>query len=167
VRTVQFFNSREAQRSTPERAQAKKQFYQFVNEKEAKGIPSITAYNSTAREYPELAAVMAGGGKVQFINAPGDGSAPVGSPGFNRIFYLPATATQEQFAAAWKGNGSVSCPINPAKVFAALVDLEQTKNGTDYDAALTKTKSAFPELWAAVELLRAGLTAYKTPQTTD
>jgi len=150
--TVQFFNSREARKATPEKTQTKKQFFQFVNEKEKTGLPYNVAYNAAAREHPDLVAVMAGGARVQFVNA-ADGSAPVGSPQFKTLFWLPADATQEQFEAAWIGNGSTASPLNPAKIFAGLVDLAQKKSNLDNDAAIAQVKAAFPRLWEAVELL--------------
>jgi hypothetical protein len=150
--TVQFFNSRQAAKSTPEKVAAKKEFYQFVNEKTKLGLSYTAAYNGAALEHPDLVATMAGGAGVQFVNT-ADGNAPVGSPQFKRLFWLPANASQEQFAAAWTGNGSTASPLNPAKIFAGLVELAQKQSSLDYDAAIARCKSDFPELWAAVELL--------------
>ncbi|MGD0206392.1 MAG: hypothetical protein ABSC89_02135 [Verrucomicrobiota bacterium] len=150
--TVQFFNSRQAAKPTPEKGRAQKEFFQFVNEKTRSGLSPHAAYNAAAREHPDLIATMAGGASVQFVNT-ADGSAPVGSPQFKKLFWLPATATQEQFAAAWVGNGSKAQPLNPAKIFAALVELAQKQGTPDYDAAIARCKSDFPDLWAAVELL--------------
>lgn len=134
--TVQFFNSRQAKKSTPEKTQAKNQFFQFVNEKQNSGLSYNMAYAAAAREHPDLIAMMAGGARVQFANA-ANGSAPVGSPQFKTLFWLPADATQEQFEAAWIGNGSTASPLNPAKIFAGLVDLAQKKGNLDNDAAIS------------------------------
>ena len=175
--TVQFFNSREAKKSTPEKANAKKEFWQFVNEKTKSGVHPVAAYNDVGREHPDLIAAMqdnagfdfvnsnskrdpvqhlrkiAQGHRGQFTNVTGDGATPVGSPQFNRLFYLLATATQEQFSCAWIANGSTASPINPAKIFAGLVELAQKQSSLDYDAAIARCKSDFPDLWEACELL--------------
>lgn len=58
--TVQFFNSREAGKSTPEKAKATKEFYEFVNEKEKSGQSPVAAYQSAAREHTDLIAEMLG-----------------------------------------------------------------------------------------------------------
>jgi hypothetical protein len=150
--TVQFFNSREAQKMTPERTRARKQFGEFVNEKVAAGLNCSQAYNAAAREHPDTVATMAGTPSVQFVNA-NDGNTPVGSPQFKTLFWLPADAPQETFAAAWVANGSTASPLNPAKIFAGLVELAQKRGLLGYDAALAQAKAGFPRLWEAVELL--------------
>ena len=47
--TVQFFNSRQATKLTPEKAEAKKTFATFVNEKQKIGLNYGTAYNAAAQ----------------------------------------------------------------------------------------------------------------------
>ena len=154
-KTVQFFNAREAQKSTPAKTAAKKQFQQFVNAKEQAGLHPTAAYNAAASEHPDLVATMAGAARAQFVNdATAAGTTPVGSPGFKALFWLPASCTQEQWAAAWIGNGSTAIPLNPAKIFAALVELAQKQTSSlDYNGAIARCKSDFPDLWNAVELL--------------
>jgi len=152
--TVQFFNSRQAAKATPEKDRAKKEFYQFVNEKTQHGLSYVAAYNSAAREHPDLIAAMAGGAGVQFANTK-DGKAPAATAMLKKLLYLPESATEEHFQAAFQGNGSTLSPQHPAKIFAALTDLTQKKIGGDYDTAIAQTKAAFPELWSAVEKLSA------------
>jgi endo-beta-N-acetylglucosaminidase D len=158
--TVQFFNSREAQKITPEKAQAKKEFFQFVNEREKAGQHPNMAYNAAAREHPDLVAAMAGGNfvrvvlpRAQFANAADGGKAPAATAMLKKLFWLPDNATEEHFQAAFQGNGSALSPQNPSKIFAGLVDLTQKNSGSDYDTAIAHTKAAFPELWNAVDRL--------------
>jgi hypothetical protein len=151
---VQFFNSRQAAKSTPEKDRAKKEFYQFVNEKTQYGLSHTAAYNSAAREHPDLIAAMAGGAVVKFANT-NDGKAPAATAMLKKLLYLPENATEEHFQAAFQGNGSTLSPQHPAKIFAALTDLTQKKSGGDYDTAIAQTKAAFHELWSAVEKLSA------------
>lgn len=150
--TVQFFNSRQARKGTPEKVLARKQFMEFVNEKQNKGLDYGTAYNAAARAHPDVFAAMSGSVGVQFANT-NDGKAPAASAMLKKLFWLPESATDEHFQTAFTGNGSTLSPQNPAKIFAALTDLTQKKSGGDYDTAIAQTKSAFPDLWAAVELL--------------
>ena len=164
--TVNFFNERLAQTVTPERQDARKQFAQYVNEKVAAGMSYNMATNATAREHPEIvAATKSGHGpgyvkitlpgqhRAEFQNE-GEMPAPVGSPRQKFMFWLPADADQETFNAAWEGNGSVPYPLNPAKIFAALVSLAQKKNSSlGNDAAIAQVKAKFPRLWEAVQTL--------------
>jgi hypothetical protein len=164
--TVQFFNSRLRQAVTPERDTARKQFAQFVNEKMQTGQPYGMAVNAAAREHPEVYAAthskkgpssvritLPGQRRAEFQN---DGEMPVlvGSPGQKFLFWLPADADQETFEAAWNGNGSVPYPLNPAKIFDALVTLAQKQNSSlSIDAAIAQVKAKFPRLWEAVSAL--------------
>jgi len=152
--TVQFFNSRLAAKSTPQKTEAKRQFMQFVNEKQQVGLNYGTAYNAAARAHPDVFAAMSGGGQVQFVNtASNNGIPPAASSQLKKLFWLPEHTTQEQFEAGFKGNGSTLSPVNPAKIFAGIVELTQKQRGGEYDQALAQTKAAFPDLWDAVELL--------------
>jgi len=152
--TVRFFNSREAAKVTPQKAKAKKEFYQFVNAKEEAGMYPTAAYNAAARAHPDLVSAMTGAGDVQFLNDVGGDIIPAGSPRHYALFRLPMTTTQEQWEAAYKGNGSIMAPFNPAKVFAALVELAQKKSTSlSYNDAITRCKTDYPDLWDSVELL--------------
>ena len=152
--TVQFFNSRQATKLTPEKAEAKKTFATFVNEKQKIGLNYGTAYNAAAREHPAVFAAMSGSGQVQFVNtASSNGNPPAASSQLKKLFWLPEHVTQEQFEAGFKGNGSTLSPLNPAKIFAGIAELTQKQRGGEYDQAIAQTKAGFPDLWAAVELL--------------
>jgi hypothetical protein len=152
--TVQFFNSRQAAESTPGKDQSQRQFARFVNEKQKNGLNYGAAYNAAAREHPDVFAAMSGSTRAQFANADANnGNPPAASSQLKKVFWLPEHATQEQFEAAFKGNGSTLSPLNPAKIFAGIAELTQKQRGGEYDQAIAQTKAAFPELWAAVELL--------------
>ncbi|MDR3460138.1 MAG: hypothetical protein P4N60_22145 [Verrucomicrobiae bacterium] len=172
--SVQFFNSRDEHKAT-EKAEAGKKLAKFANEKVKAGMPYGQAWNAACRDNPAVAAVFDGGtpaarpgwdstarghiaqvgragARSQFANA-ADGNAPAATSEIKKLFWLPEHATQDQFEAAFKGNGSALSPLNPGKIFAALVELTQTQRGIDYDAAIAQTKAAFPDLWNAVQLL--------------
>ena len=83
--TVQFFNSRQAAKRTPEKAQARTQFMQFVNEKQKRGLSYGPAYNAAAREHPDVFAAMSGSAAVQFANA-NNGKSPAGSVMLKKLF---------------------------------------------------------------------------------
>ena len=175
--SVQFFNSRTVEKGTPEKASAGKQLAKFANEKvKSNGLPYGQAWNAACAEHPELATAMAGNARVQFANAGGDplqsihraaanlgrggsafsnaaGALPVASPQIKAIFRLPQTCSQEEFAAAWHGNGDTLAPVNPGKCFSGLVDYHQAKKSLDYDAAINAAKAAYPDLWELVELI--------------
>jgi hypothetical protein len=165
--TVQFFNSRYAQKITPDRLIARKQLSQFVNEKVAQGLSYPMAMDAATREHPEIYAAThsnQGPGYVK-IGMPGeknnaqftnDGEMPspvVASPKMKFMFWLDANAPQDVFEAAWKGNGSVPSPLNPAKIFAGLVDYAKQKNNLSTDEAIAQVKAAQPRLWEACEAL--------------
>jgi hypothetical protein len=166
AKTVEFFNSREVQKITPEREDARKQFSQFVNEKMNEGLPYQVAFNKAAREHPEVYAashsnqglghvkiIMPGQSKAQFSND-GEMPAPIFSPQLKYLFWLPTDATKEEAEAAWTGNGSVTHPLNPAKIFAALVGLAKAKNSSlSNDAAIAQVKARASRLWEAVTAL--------------
>ena len=150
--SVQFFNSRELEKTTPEKSSAGQQLAKFANEKmKSSGLPYGKAWNAVCVEHPDLAAAMAGNNGVQFANDAG--AVPVAAPQIKAIFRLPPTCSQEEFAAAWHGNGDTLTPLNPGKCFAGLVDYLQTKRSLDYDAAINAAKTAYPALWELVELI--------------
>jgi hypothetical protein len=161
--TVQFFNSRQRQVITPEREDARKQFRQFVNEKQAKGISYGAAYDASAREHPEVYAATFSSHGVQFVNVvmPGEHSqtepqapTPIGSPQLKKLFWLEPHASQEEFEAGFRENGSVVQPSNPAKIFAGIVGLSKKNNPSQSnDAAIAMVKAKFPRLWEAVTAL--------------
>lgn len=150
--TVSFFNSRRARQVTPEKQEAEKSFSKFVNERMRNGLSYGQAYNAVFRDHPDLEAKMYGSGTAQFVNS-NDGNPPAATSDIKKLFWLPPHATQDQFEAAYKGNGSTLTPLNPGKIFAALVELTQKQRGIEYDPAIAQTKAAFPDLWNAVELL--------------
>jgi hypothetical protein len=78
---------------------------------------------------------------------------PVFGPQMKAAFHLPQDATESMCSAAWKANGETTTPINPGKVFAALVELAQKEKSLDYDAALRAMKSQCPILWQEVEAI--------------
>jgi hypothetical protein len=159
--TVQFFNSRQRQKVTPERESARKQFRQFLNEKQSKGLPYGVAYNAAARENPEVYAATFSSHGVEFINVSEgmrggtkEAPAPVGSPPMKKVFWLEPYASQEEFEAGWRENGSVARPLNPAKIFAGIVGLAKKQNPSiETNAAIAMVKAKFPRLWEAVEAL--------------
>lgn len=174
--SVQFFNSRELEKTTPEKSSAGQQLAKFANEKmKSSGLPYGKAWNVVCAEHPDLATAMAGNNGVQFANAAGGavddirkqaanlrgdqsfsnaaGTVPVAAPQLKAIFRLPLSCSQEEFAAAWHGNGDTLAPLNPGKCFAGLVDYLQTKKSLDYDAAINAAKTAYPALWELVELI--------------
>jgi hypothetical protein len=180
--SVQFFNSRIANEITPDKKQAGSQLAKFANEKmKSSGLPYGQAWNKACAEHPELAATISGNVVVQFANdtakpdatdrardhirkmAAADfggakflnmaGGVPVAGHQVKAIFRLPQTCSQDEFAAAFHGNGDTLAPVNPGKIFAALVEYVQKKKSLDYNAAITAAKAAYPGLWDMVEAI--------------
>ena len=149
--SVQFFNSRVVEKNTPEKQPAGKQLAQFVNEKTKSGMPYGRAWNKACAEHPELVAAVNRG--LTLIGDLDNAAVPVAAPHLKAIFRLPTTCSQEEFAAAWHGNGDTLAPINPGKCFAGLVDYLQTTKSLDYDAVINAAKTAYPDLWAMVEVI--------------
>lgn len=161
-RAVSFFNERT---STPVRMEARKKTAEFINEKMKLGH-SYDSAHKMLDSHPELRPALpfveiklpkssrksAAPGGAQFANAESD-PCPWGGPQYMATFFLPANATQGQFQCAWRANGSQAVSINPAKIFAGLVELTQRRERGDYDAAIAICKRTFPKLWDAVELL--------------
>jgi hypothetical protein len=147
--SVSFFNSKIASELTPEKAKLGKEFMVFVNERMQNGLPYNQAYNAVLRDHPEFRAESGVSTSAQFANSK-EGPAPVAGPQLKVIFRLPANCSQEEFEAAWHGNGDTVAPINPGKIFAGLVEYVQKLKSLDYEAAITAAKTAYPNLWDLV-----------------
>jgi hypothetical protein len=113
---------------------------EFANSAEPKPAPSF------------VQVVMPGdiGRRAQFDNSTND-ACPMVNPRHCALFFLPPNTTQETYAAAFAGNGNTISPVNPAKIFAALVEFTQEQKKADHAAALAQVKTKFPNLWNAVE----------------
>jgi hypothetical protein len=152
ARTVEFFNARRGIKVDGDKLDARRQRQRFISEKVRAGQPFQMAYDAVAREHPDLF-----GGRsasAQFTNAT-DAEPPAATKMLKKLLFLPESATEEHFRTAFKGNDSRLSPQHPGKIFAALTDLNQGKTGSDYDSAIGKTKSEFPDLWRAVQGLSA------------
>ena len=44
-------------------------------------------------------------------------------------------------------------PIDPGRIFAALVEMTQNTNNLSYENAIQAAKARFPELWDLVEAI--------------
>jgi hypothetical protein len=90
-----------------------------------------------------------------FVNDAATG-VPIAAPQFKAMFRLPMDSTQQEFAAAWTGNGGALAPIDPGKIFDALVQFKQKEQPSlDYEAAVRVAKVRYPELWSLVEAIAA------------
>jgi hypothetical protein len=166
---VGFFNSRIASTAAaPSKAAARREFREKVDARmKETGVDYDSAFNFCQRHHPDLAAVMDGRSTPAFSNANPDpakhlaelaanvstGAAPLASPQTKKMLRLPMDATQDQFEAALAGNGGEFVPFNPGKIFAALVELEQKTNPTDYETAIRNVKVRCPELWSEVQAI--------------
>jgi hypothetical protein len=163
---VRFFNERANARSASEMGAAREQFQTMVRERMDKfGFDYNTAFNSVARDYPDLLGGPINTGKSSQSNkssglTPTSYGGPIGasgkvgavkSPWVLTMFRLPVSTDQATFDAAWSANDARPGPVNFGKVFAALVTKEESDSGLTPERALAAAKSKFPDLWAMVE----------------
>jgi len=166
--TVVFLNSQLAHGTPLQGKEDRHRLNQFVNANLEAGLPPAAALGKAYRDHPELVSekqfvniVMpgqigrVGKGKMQFVNddAPAGKGAPVGNEKIMALFFLPNTASADEFNAAWDANGGVASPIDYAKIFDGLTQFDMKQNGGTYDQAIARCKVQYAQLWDAVDVL--------------
>ena len=150
---ISFFNERVLkQAGAPSRAAHRETTQQQIqDEMKNSGCPYATAFN---RVYPRTDAGKASQTGGSFVNDDLASSktvgCPVAGPQLKALFRMPIDATQQEFNAAWTGNGEAVAPINPGKIFQGLVTYTQDAKGVDYETSIRLVKGRFPDLWALV-----------------
>jgi hypothetical protein len=93
----------------------------------------------------------AGQRRPQFANA-GQG-APIGNQEIMDLLLLPKGTSVAEFLAAWEANGGKASPIDYAKIFDGLVQLDMKSIGGAYSDSIGRCKDKYPQLWNAVDAL--------------
>lgn len=168
---VRFLNATDSLGTPADKAAALAEFKKLIKAKQDLGHDYAEAWRLVAGTNPDLErrAFAVSGDKLKpvgaseylpdnpagFVSTPAvtDSSVPTRGPKNAAMLYLPATVSQDEFAAAWEGNGRTFAVRNPAKIFDGIVEFRVKRDGTSKEAAIASCKSDFPKLWALVENL--------------
>ena len=163
--TVVFLNSKLAHGTPLKTAEDRKRFNQFVNEALGAGLPYDLAHSRATRQAGPMTGLkhvkitMPGQlgrrdtTRPQFSNADSTNNPPIGNEQMMGLFFLPKGTSVAEFLAAWEANGGKATPIDYAKIFDGLVQLDKSPAGGAYQDSLDRCKDKYPDLWSAVDAL--------------
>jgi hypothetical protein len=141
---------RDAQEVTPQHAGAA-----FAEEAKRialeQNIDLSEAWQRAKKLHPECHARLCEGAQptVSLANSATIPPAPLGKELYLPMFKLPPTTTDDEFAAAWRGNGGRVQPLNAPNVLMALVTFTAKTKKVSVTAARDIVLEKFKTLAAA------------------